>query len=332
LVAQAQAATGSEGLEFIGELRARDEAPVAFRVGGRIVERRVRIGSSVKAGEVLARLDPADLDRAAQIDEANLLAAQSHQAWAEQQLVRARAEEGRGLASRAELEQAQDAAAAAQAALDAAQARRALSQQQRSYATLVAEYDAVVTQELAQLDQVVAPGQGIYQLARVGAREVVFDVPLSLAHRVRRGQAVVFRSADLPGLSFAARVTEVAESADPVARSRTVQAMLDDSNRALTLGMTVTVLVLNEPMQGSQTWVPAGAIFHDGERPAVWVVDRQAGRLTLQDVTLEGYVGRRAKVGGLRAGQWVAAAGVHTLDAQTAVTPVEPIRPEDGQP
>ena len=333
LVAQAEAVSSTaEGNSYIGEIRARDEAPVAFRVGGRIVERRVRLGAHVHAGEVLARLDPADLERAVQVDEANVAAAASHHDWADRQLERVRQEQARGLASRSELEQAEDAARAARAAWDSAQAREQLSRLQLSYATLVAQTDGVITQELAQLDQVVGAGQGVYLLARAGARQAVFELPASVAAACRAGQALSVRSAELPGRHFTAHIADIGAAADPQSRSVTVHALIDGNDPALVLGMSMTAQLGAASVDAGQVWLPAGAIFHDGEHPAVWQVDRQAGRLSLKDVTLGDYAGRRVRVGGLMPGQWVVAAGVHTLDAHDVVAPVEVIRPEDGQP
>ena len=67
--------TFSSGYEFAGEVKARLESRLGFRVGGKIIKRQAELGQRVKAGQVLAQLDPQDYKLAADAARAQLQAA-----------------------------------------------------------------------------------------------------------------------------------------------------------------------------------------------------------------------------------------------------------------
>jgi len=328
----AQAAQAAAAASYHGEIRARDEASLGFRVGGKLLDRRVRLGDTVRRGELLARLDGADLEREVAIDAANLDAADGHVVLAQAQLSRTGAEHGQGLAAATDLEQATDASTGALAARDGARARLELARQQLGYAELHADQDGVITREDAQPGQVVAAGQSIFGFAANAEREVVIDVPEAGRAALVRGSVLAVTLPALPGRTYRAQVRDVAAAADAASRTFTVKAVLNDAGPEVALGMSADAAVAGRAPASDQVSVPATAIFHDGERPAVWIVDPAAGKLALRPVVLGAYGGRSVALAGVKAGEMVVVAGVHTLQAADAVRVVAPLHPDDGQP
>ena len=181
-----------------GQVQARYSTPLSFRVAGKIVERRVRLGDTVKPGQILASLDPADVQKNVANAQAQLDAAQHRLVYAKQQLDRDRAQAHENLIAPAQLEQTQDAYAAAAAQRDAAQAQRALAADQLRYATLTADHAGVITAENADTGQNVSVGQAVYQLAWSGEIDVVCDAPERLLPSLAVGHTGAQASASAP--------------------------------------------------------------------------------------------------------------------------------------
>jgi RND family efflux transporter MFP subunit len=224
-----------------GEVEARYTTPLSFRVAGKIVERDVRLGYSVKTGQIVARLDPADAQKNVSKAQAQLDAAQHRLIYAKQQLERDSAQAGENLIAPAQLEQTQDAYAAAAAQRDSAQAQLALARDQLQYTTLTADHAGVITAELAETGQNVAVGQGVYTLAWSGDVDIVCDAPEQTLPALAVGRAAHVTLTALPGKQLVARVREVSPAADPQSRTYRVKLTLEAPDSSVRLGMTADV-------------------------------------------------------------------------------------------
>ncbi|MGY6253757.1 efflux RND transporter periplasmic adaptor subunit [Paraburkholderia caledonica] len=321
-----------------GEVQARYSTPLSFRVGGKIVERRVRLGDVVRNGQVVARLDPADAQKNAASAQAQLAAAEHSYKYAKQQLDRDQAQAKENLIAPAQLEQTTNAYASAAAQRDQAAQQAALSKDQLQYTTLVADHAGVITAEQADTGQNVSAGQAVYNLAWSGEVDVVCDVPESALAGLALGQTANVTLGALPGRKFTARVRELSPAADPQSRTYRAKLTLDNPGPDVRLGMTADI-ALSAPApssasgaQGQHGFIvlPATALFHDGAQPAVWVVRAADSMLELRRVTVVRYNERTIVISqGLKDGEHVVLQGVHTVSAGEKVRAIAPLHPED---
>jgi multidrug efflux system membrane fusion protein len=306
--------TAGEALSaYAGEIRAREESTLAFRVGGKLVERKVDIGDRVEQGQLLATLDPGDLQAQARAAQAQLSAAQA-------QLERARADQARfaalaeqQLVSQSALDAQNAAATAAQGQVDAARAQLQVARNQAAYSELRAPADGVIAARHAEAGQVVAAGQPVFTLAADGVREVAFAVPEGEVDRIEPGQAIAVELWSEPGKRWPGVVREVAPAADPASRTYAVRAGVEAPAGALDLGQSAEVFI--DAGDGQRLSVPLAALQRLGEHgTAVFVVDPETSTLKLQPVEVGDYGNDRVPVTrGLEPGAWVVAAGGHLL-------------------
>lgn len=323
-------ADGAAQEPYPGEVHARYEMPLSFRVGGQLVARQARLGDVVKQGQVLAQLDDADASRSLAAAQAALEAAEHRLVFAIQQRDRDEAQAKQNLISQLQLEQTRDAYASALASRDQARQQLALARNQRRYTTLVADRDGSITSEQVEVGQVLAAGQAVFGFAWSGERDVFIDVPEDRLAGIAVGQAATVNLLALPGHTFAARVREIAPAADPQSRTYRIKLGLDAPGPQVRLGMTARVsLAVDRPRQAVR--LPATALFHHGEQPAVWVVRPNDATLELRPVTVLRFGERDVLVGeGLHAGERVVMQGVHTVSAGEKVVPVAPPHAEDA--
>jgi membrane fusion protein, multidrug efflux system len=316
-----------------GEIQPRYTTPLSFRIAGKLIERKVRLGDAVKKGQVVALLDPSDVAKNAASAQAQLDAASHSLTFAKQQLDRDRAQARENLIAAAQLEQTENAYTSALAQRDQATQQLALAKNQLQYATLAADHAGAITAEQADTGQNLSAGQPVYQLAWSGDVDVVSDVPETTLARLRPGHAARVTLPALPGRAFAARVREIAPAADPQSRTYRVRLTLEQPDDAVRLGMTADVAfdgVAAAPDSAVYT-LPATALFHDGPAPAMWVVRAPDNTLELRRVTVSRYNERTVTVTqGLRTGERVVLQGVHTVSQGEKVRPIAPLHPEDA--
>jgi RND family efflux transporter MFP subunit len=326
-----QAVDASLAAQFPGEVHARYEMPLSFRIAGQLVERDVRLGDRVRRGQLLARLDPADAVKTRASAQAALEAAEHRLRFAAQQRERDQAQAAQNLISQLQLEQTQDAYAAALAAREQARQQWALAEDQLRYDTLRAEHDGAITSEQAEVGQVLAAGQSVFGFAWSGERDVVFGVPEAQLGGVAVGQAATVSLLALPGRRYSGRVREISPAADPQARTYRVKLALDADAQQLPLGMTAQVALSAPGGAGREVRIPATALFHDKEQPAVWVVRPADSTLELRVVSVARYSERAVWLhAGLAPGERVVMQGVHTVSAGEKVEPLAPPHPEDA--
>jgi len=312
----AQSAGGS--YEFAGEVRSRTESRLSFRVGGKIARRSADIGDAVKAGQVLAQLDPQDLQLGQDAARAAFTGAQANADQAEADYKRFKDLRDQGFISSAELERRDTALKAANAQLDQAKAQSGVQGNQARYAALVADASGVITGVDAEPGMVVAAGTPVLRLAHDGARDVVFAVPedkvgLIKALAAQPGRFTV-RLWGATGTPLAASIREIAAAADPVTRTFLVKADIGKAAGDVRLGQTATVMV-ELPQTAGVTKLPLSALKEDQGRSMVWLVDRASMTVRPQVVQVAGADGNEAVItSGLGAGQIVVTAGVHVLN------------------
>ncbi|OLP06369.1 efflux RND transporter periplasmic adaptor subunit [Rhodoferax antarcticus] len=307
-------------LEYAAEVRARVESRLGFRVGGKVTARLVELGQRVKAGQVLAQLDPQDLKLATDAARAQAAAARTNRDLGAADFKRYQALKEQNFISGAELERRESTLKAAQAQLDTAQSQLSAQSNQAGYATLLADASGVVTAVLAEAGQVVSAGAPVVQLARDGARDVVFAVPEDKVAGLRVGGQVAVRPWATGALQTAV-VREVAASADAVTRTFSIKAALPVAS-TLALGSTVSVLPAGVQHTGAMVIkLPTTALRQEGQSTVVWVLDPTTMTVNLQSIQVATADGNDVVVAsGLTPGMQVVTAGVHVLTPGQKVT------------
>lgn len=306
--------------EFAGEVRARVESRLGFRVAGKLLKRHVELGQRVKAGQLLAQLDVQDYKLAVDAARAQVSAAKTNRDLAAADLRRFKDLREQNFISGAELERRDASFKAAQAQLDQAQAQLSAQGNQTSYTNLVADVSGVVTSVDAEPGQVVAAGAPVLRIAQDGVRDVVFAVPEDKVGAIAVGSKVVVRPW-AQNVAWQALVREVAASTDPVTRTFAVKAALEE-HQSPALGSTVGVHPEALSRAGAPVIkLPTSALRKDGERSAIWVLEPASMTLRSQPVDVATADGNEVViVAGLQPGMLVVSAGVHVLSPGQKVT------------
>jgi multidrug efflux system membrane fusion protein len=311
---RAQAVEPGGGVEFAAEVRARNEAALGFQVGGKLLSREVQLGESVKAGQVLARLDPADLRLAQRAAEAATASAQTQWAQAQADYRRFEALQAQGFISAAELERRKSALDAARAQHQQALASSALQGNQSAHAVLRSPGAGVITSVLADPGTVLAAGTPVLRLAQAGPRDAVFSVPEDRVARVRAllgmADALRVRVAQEPQ-ARPATLRELAAAADPATRTFLAKADLASADQAL--NQTATVMLPAEQGATDTLLVPLVAVAERDGRSVVWRLDPATMTVQPQPVTIVESQGDRWRVRGVRPDAELVTAGLHVL-------------------
>jgi multidrug efflux system membrane fusion protein len=322
IVQQPQPATSVVTDTYAGEVRARYESVLGFRIAGKVQVRNVDVGARVRKGDVIAELEPQDAELA-------LSSAQAQVAWAKADLALAKAELDRHAAmlqkkyiSQALFDARQNAYDAAAARLKQAQAQAAVAANQAGYTALRADADGVITDVNIEAGQVVAAGQPVVTLAHDGDMEVAIDVPESRIAVFQPQQPVVVEIWAQDNARVAGTIRELAPEADATSRTYAVRVTLDDASK-VQLGMTARVF-LNAGDAPQALLLPLAALHEKDGAPAVWVLDARTRAVKLAPVKIGAYREDGVTiVEGLGPQQWVVAAGVHKLSEGQVVKPVD---------
>lgn len=302
-------------LEYAAEIRAQTESRLGFRVGGKLVERRVNLGDTVRTGQVLARLDPQDLRLGQDAAQAAVVAARVNLEQAEADFKRFKELREQGFISSAELERRETAYRSAQAQYRQANAQAQAQGNQAEYSVLRADAPGVITSVDAEPGMVLGAGTPVVRLAHEGPRQAWFFVPEDRVDLIRRVQAAqhtvevrLWSDRDRP---LQGRIHEVAAAADPATRTYLVKATLGRAD--VKLGQTAAVR-LQVPAAEAAVRLPLAAVFEQRGRSTVWVFDPDSATVKPQAVQVAGADGNSVLISaGLQPGQQVVTAGVHTL-------------------
>ncbi|MPT04165.1 MAG: efflux RND transporter periplasmic adaptor subunit [Delftia sp.] len=305
---------------FTGTIAARVQGDLGFRVAGKVLERLVDTGQTVRRGQALLRLDPVDLKLAAHAQQEAVAAARARAQQASDEEQRYRDLQGTGAVSALAHEQIKAAADAARAQLRAAEAQAAAALNASRYAELLADADGIVMETLAEPGQVVSAGQVVVRLAHAGRREAVVQLPETL--RPALGSAAQARLFGREDVVIPARLRQLSDVADRATRTFEARYVLDAGAAASApLGSTVTLRIggtststsTSTATAGKATLqVPIGAILDEGKGAAVWVV--QGDQVRRQPVTVvQVQDGNAQVVGALDQGDRIVALGAHLL-------------------
>lgn len=310
-VIQLVADAGAERSQFSGDVRPRYESQLGFRVGGKIIERKVDVGATVKRGTVLMRLDPQDIRLAETQARATLRAADTERELAAADYQRHVNLRSQNFVSQAVLDAKQSTLKAAQANVDAARAGLRGQSNQADYTTLVADVDGVVTAIDAEVGQVVQAGTPVVRVARTAEKEVVIGIPENKVDGLRQSADVTVRLWADAGQTIPGKIREIAPMADAATRTYTVKVALPARADAR-LGMSATVELATGAATTGGLRVPLTALVNNKGASSVWVVENGAVRLV--PVQVAGQVDNDVLVSGaVRAGQNVVTAGVNLL-------------------
>ncbi len=317
--------SGSNEIAYSGDVRARYETNLGFRVAGKIVARNVEVGTVVRTGDVLARLDPEDQKLNAQSAQSQLAAAKSEYEQIKADLERYTDLYKKEFISQAEYDRRVSSLDVARARLEQARAQLSVTQNQTGYTALAADHGGVVTAIQAEVGQVVAAGQIVMKLARTDDKEVVISVPENRLSELNGSRDIAITLWANPGSKYRGRVREISPSADPVTRTYAAKISVLNPDAAMKLGMTANVY-LKSAQRSASALLPATALFQDNGKAAVWVVDPAGSTVKLVPVEVGEYIEDKVAItSGLKQGDVVVRAGVHKLfDGEKVRVAAEP--------
>ncbi len=308
---------------YAGDVRARVQSALGFRVAGKIDKRLVDVGARVRKGQTLATLAPEDLALQVGVADAAVASATANLSLADAELERHRQLLERKYISAALFDARANAQKAAAAQLAQARAQLEVAQNQSRYTQLVATAAGVITTVSAEVGQVVAAGQPIATLAHEGALEVAIDVPESRVGEFKVGRVVIAEMWAASGKRYPATIREVSPQADPATRTNAVRVAFNAADADVQLGRTARIY-LTDAARASSMLVPLSAISEKDGKPAVWVVDAKTSQVGLRPVTLGIYREDGATItAGLAPTDWLVANGVHKLQPGQRVKPVD---------
>jgi RND family efflux transporter MFP subunit len=308
LVMPARASGSERG--FTGVIAARVQSNLGFRVPGKIVERLVNVGERVEAGQPLMRIDEADLRLALTAKRKNVAAARAS-------VVQFNADKKRyarllkdGWVSRQRYEQAKAASDTAEAQLAAVEAEARVSENEASYAVLVADTDGTIVETHGEPGQVVSAGQTVVRLAQAGPREALVALPETMRPAVGSlAEASVYGNDEH---RYTARLRQLSDAADAQTRTYEARYVLDGGAAAAPLGATVTIRLAG-PANEPEFQVPLGAVLDDGRKTGVWILNRATSTVHFRQVMIARVSGETAVITGLSSDAPVVSLGAHLL-------------------
>lgn len=304
---------GNESRSFTGVVAARVVSDLGFRVSGKVLERLVDAGQTVKRGQLLMRIDPVDLKLAAHAQQESVVAAKARAKQATEEEARYRRLRGTGAISVSAYDRVKAEADTAEAQLRAAEAQAEVAHHATRYTDLLADADGTVIETLAEPGQVVNTGQIVVRVAHAGAREAVIQLPETLRPALGSlGQARLFGREEVGSV---ATLRQLADAADPMTRTFEARYVLTGELQDAPLGATVTIQVADERLVSKQSLqVPIGALLDTGKGPGVWVLQGEPATVTWRPVTVLQLDDDSARVTGqIQREDLIVALGAHLL-------------------
>ena len=299
--------------EYAGEVQARVETPMAFRVPGRIAARHVEVGSRVARGDLLATLDPTDYQLSAQNLGAQVASAQADLEFQKAELDRGAELLKKGFISGADFERRRNVFKGVEGKVQQVRSAFAQARNQAEYTALRALSDGIVTRLDAEAGQVVAAGQTVMRIARPDEKEVVIHVPENRLEEMRAARGLAIALWAKPGRTYRGRLREISPGVDALTRTYVGKIALADADGDVQIGMTATVTV-DGSGDDSARMLPLAALLARDDKTFVWKLDPQRGTVDLAAVALGDYHADRVVVrSGLADGDLVVTAGVHKL-------------------
>ncbi|MCC0058685.1 MAG: efflux RND transporter periplasmic adaptor subunit [Hyphomicrobiaceae bacterium] len=299
-------------VELAGTVESQVEVDLAFRIGGRMTERLVRVGDTLEAGQVVARLDPSDEENGVRAAEASLASAEAVLSEARLDYDRQRHLFERQVVARVALERAEQVRKTAEAAVGTASAQLGIARRRLDDTELLADAPGVVVAVGPDAGEVVQPGQMIAELARDDGKDAVFNVAAALKDQGPADPEILVRLSQNPSVTANGRVREVSPRADTLTGTFRIRVGLIDPPPAMRLGSTVVGRATFGDTAGIE--LPASALTQSDGEPAVWVVDPEKKTVSLRQIGVERFSPSAVTVAdGLEIGDIVVTAGVQAL-------------------
>ncbi len=311
-------------LTLIGEVRARIETPMAFRVPGKLIDRRVEVGDRVQRGDLLARIDPQDMALQMQATDAQRAAVRAELAQQQADLARFHGLLLQGFISEAEYERRRSTVDVTRSRLAEVDSAQRNSRNQLDYTVLRADEAGIVTAVDAERGQVLASGQPVLRIARADAKEVAVSVAEQRLQALQQARQLVVTFSALPGQAYRGLLREVSPVADPATRAYAARiALTGTDDEPVRLGMTARVAVHGERRRTLS--LPLSALHRSGENTAVWTVDPANSRVSLVEVRVDAVRSDQVVIAeGLQPGALVVTAGVQKLSSGQQVRVITP--------
>jgi RND family efflux transporter MFP subunit len=300
----------NKSMVLVGEVKSRYESNQSFRISGKIIERKVEIGSIVKKGQVLARIDATDTNLNTLAAKADVSAAEANYELAKAEVERQRKLVEKKFISQSALDIREADLKTSAAKVQQAKAQASATGNQSRYATLVADRDGVVTVVHAEPGQVVQAGEVVAQIVDTKQIEVLVAVPESHMKKVKIGDQVAIKLWADREKTYVGTVREIAPAASSATRAFDIRVAFSKVDDTVKLGMTAGVRFADEPTK--DILVPTTALTQINGKNMVWVIDKN-GIANLREVKIGQFTEEGVPVDGLHAGELVAVAGVHTL-------------------
>lgn len=313
LTQQVQLISKRNASTYSGEIKARYETALGFRINGKIIERFVEVGQVVEPGTLLASLDPEDYQLQLMVAEGGLLAAAAEKEKAASDLKRYAKLHRDKLVSATEYNDYSNIFNVADAHYKQAQARLEVAKNQTEYTQLHTDKGGVITSLDMEIGQVIVTGQTVINLSTPKEKEVVIAVPENHLDQLRHTDEIKITLWANQDSSYKGKIREISPSSDPVTRTYTVKISLVEADTRVQLGMTATVTIIQKK-QGKIIRLPSSAIFQKNEQAAVWIYSPDTSTVQLQTIQVAEYQYDEVLINtGLKEGQIVVIAGVHKL-------------------
>jgi membrane fusion protein, multidrug efflux system len=320
-VVSVEASKLANDIQLSGEIQAENNVALAFRIGGRVVERPVNVGDRIATGQLVARLDPQTEQNALTAAKAALSAARGEVSTTRSAFDRQEQLMAQGFTTRPRFDQALQARNTAESGLEDAEAQVELARDRLGFTELRSSTAGVVTARSAEPGEVVQSGQAIVRLARDDGRDAVFNVPARFLERQDEDPVIRVALADDRSVVAVGRVREIAAQADPMTRTFQVRVSLQNPPEAMRLGSTVIGTI--ELLSPAVIAVPASALTRAGQSPALWIVDPATSTVSLRTVDILRFDSDRAIIShGLDPDDVVVTGGVQALHPGQRVAPI----------
>jgi membrane fusion protein, multidrug efflux system len=306
-----------------GQVTAHAYVNASFRVPGKLSQRMVSVGSSVKKGQLLARLDDTVFKDSWTSAKADVSAAKAVLEFAEKLEKRRSTLLQSKAVSQHDYDEAFRQLKSGRSQLEADEAKARIAKEQLDYTQLKAETDGVVTERLVEVGEVVTAGQPVFRIAQNEVQDALFEMPediirggLALGHKI---ETCLDRNRDI---CASASVYEIAPEADSVTRTYQTKAVLKNNASQMLLGSTVVGRFVIK--QKPTVQIPASALTMFEGKPAAWLLDPATQSVALRPVEIALYTTDKVVISnGLHSGDRIVTAGVQWLRQAQKVRAME---------
>ncbi len=291
---------------------------LSFRSSGIITEFNLRIGQTVKEGQLLAKLDNVQARLNYENSLSSLNSAKSQMNTAKLSLNRVRSLFEKGSTSLSDFEAAKNEYRTAVDSQESAKRSVSIQQEQIRYGYLYAPGNGIIAQVNAEIDENVGPGQPIAVLNAGTEMEIALGLPENVINQVKENMAVKIQLSALEGRTFNGLITEVSPSIDPNTSTYPVRLEITNPSQDIKSGMAANVTFEFGKKQSiiKTLVIPAKSVGEDTNGNFVFLIEESGDKtivkkqpITIGNLTSQGF----EVTEGLAAGQKIAIAGLQTL-------------------